>query len=360
MRVLVLWFPEFVVDVEREWARVPRGSALVVGGRAHDPGVVVAACAAARAAGIRPGMPLPAAAALAPAATFVPGILDRYAEAASLLDECVRRVCPRVAWRSIDELVVDVGDLPPTSRGLSPVADALREALRAAWPFTVAAGLAESEVAARVAARLAAPAGLVQVLPGYAGRFMAPLGLDWLPGLPTSACRQLQAQGVETIGEFALCAPDVAAACLGPDAGALQLAATGVDASRAVATSLPRSITRTQETPAARSLADVTEAVEAMTEAVADRLVDLDLCARSLTVRVVGGTGRFRSRGLILPAGRADRTSLRQQAGTLAGRLWRFVDVPRRVSVVASGLAAQDPQLRLFGMPRQVDADRAS
>src|SRR5688572_21786541 len=89
--LLVLSLPDFVTDVERRWEALSADEPLIVGGAADGPGLVVAACRAARAAGVRGGQPLREAARLLPQARFVPGILDRYAEAASMLDELVRR-----------------------------------------------------------------------------------------------------------------------------------------------------------------------------------------------------------------------------------------------------------------------------
>jgi DNA polymerase-4 len=349
MRVLVLSFPEFVVDVERAWLQVAATTPVVVGGRADGPGVVVAACRLARAAGVTLRMPLVEAARICPEARFVPGVLDRYAEAASVLDEEVRRSCDAIAWRAIDEAVVTEADLRTGVGPLAKVADEIRARVHRALQMSVAGGVADSEVTARLAAQLAAPAGLLQVLPGYDRRFLAPLGIDMLRDLPRTTLGRLREAGVTTLGELAALDPPLAESLIGARARDVQLAAAGVDGSGARATRVPRSLTRAMRTPAVTSLDDLRLSVEAVAEQVADRLTQLGLCTRTLTVRVVGPDDRFRSRSLTLPEAISGRLAVGPVARTLAAQLWRYGSVPTRVSVVASGLTADGPQLTLFG-----------
>lgn len=349
MRVLVLSFPEFVVDVERAWLGAPATQPLVVGGRADGPGVVMAACARARQAGVALRMPLAHAATLCPDAAFVPGVLDRYAEAASMLDEEVRRTCDAVAWRAIDEAVVTETDRRTGAGPLATIADDVRARVQTRLSLSVAAGVADSEVTAHAAARLAAPSGLLQVLPGYDARFLSPLSLSLLRGIPAPGIDRLAACGVTTLGELAALDAHVAEAALGPRAPDWQLAAAGVDGGGARATRVPRSITRAMATPDVTSLDDLRLSVEAVAEQVADRLAQLGLCARTVTVRVVGPDERFRSRSLTLPEAITGRLSLGPVARTLAEQLWKYGSPPRRVSVVAAGLTAEGPQLTLFG-----------
>ncbi len=349
MRVLVLTFPSFVADVERAWLGLPADQPLVVGGAPDGPGVVAAACPLARARGVYVGQRLTEAAACCPDARFVPGVLDRYAEAASMLDEEVRRSTDAVAWRAIDEAVITEADLPDGSGPLAAVAEALRTRLQARLSLSVAAGIADGEIAARLAARLVSPSGLLQVLPGYDARVIAPLPVEWLSEVPAAARQRLAARNVDTLGGLAALDAGVALDLLGPRAAEWQLAAAGIQMAATRATRVPRSLTRAIATPGIVSLDDLRVAVEAAAEQVADRLMALGLSARTLTVRVVGDDERFRSRTLSLPQSAQTRDAIGPVARTLAAALWRYGNVPRRVSVVASALTAEGPQLTLFG-----------
>ena len=67
----------------------------------------------------------------------------------------------------------------------------------------------------------------------------------------------------------------------------------------------------------------------------------------------MGVDQRFRGRGLTLRESARQRADLAPVARTLAARLWKFGDPPVRVSLIASGLTADGPQLSLFGAPVQ-------
>lgn len=349
MRVLVLSFPEFVVDVERVWQQAPATQPVIVGGRADGPGVVVAACPLARQHGVTVRMPLARAAALCPDALFAPGVLDRFAEAASMLDEEVRRSCEAVAWRAIDEAVITDADLRADAGPLAAVADDIRAHVQSRLALSVACGIGDSEVTARAAARLVAPTGMLQVLPGYDARFLSALPVSLLSDLPVTAVERLAVRGVHTLGGLATLEAHEASDILGARAHEWQLAAAGVDGAAARPTRLPRSLTRAMTTPDIVSLDDLRLSVEAVAEQVADRLGQLGACARTLTVRVVGPDDRFRSRSITLPEAIAGRLSVGPVARTLAAQLWKYGSAPRRVSVVASSLTVEGPQLTLFG-----------
>lgn len=344
--VLSLLLPDFVVDVERHWEQLADAVPLVVGGAPDGPGNVVAACHGARARGVHPGQPLREAARRAPEARFVPGILDRYAEAASMLDELVRRWCSEVDWVAIDRAVVPASAIK--SGSLAAAADAMQHAIRAELGLASAAGLAGTETAATVAASLVAPSGLLQVLSGYDARFLAPLDLRWLPGLTAAARDRLTTGGITTIGALAAMAPHEAEAALGAGWSTAWRAARGEDPRPLASTTLPRSLTRALTLAGGPSSEDVQLAAEHLADQVSQSLTRIGAFAHALTVRVMGRDQRFRSRSFTLREAARLRADLAPVARTLAARLWRFGDAPARISVVASGLSADGPQLSLF------------
>jgi DNA polymerase-4 len=344
--LLSLWLTDFVVDVERRWEGLPPDVPLIVGGAPEGAGQVVAACRAARAAGVRVGQTLREAAQLAPAARFVPGILDRYAEAASMLDELVRRWCAEVDWVSIDRAIIPATAV--TSGAIAAAADAMQRAIGDQLGLASAAGIADTEVAASVAAALVAPSGLLQVLPGYDARFLAPLELRWLPSLSAAARERLADRGVTTIGALAGLAPHDVEAAVGAGWAAAWRAARAEDPRALTSTTLPRSLTRAMPLGAPVSSEDVQLAAEHLADQLAQRLTQIGAFAHAVTVRVMGMDQRFRSRALTLRESARTRADLAPVARTLAGRLWKFGDPPARVSVVVSGLTADGPQLSLF------------
>jgi DNA polymerase-4 len=348
--LLTLVLPDFVVDVERRWEGIAPTVPLIVGGAADGPGQVVAACRVARAAGVRPGLSLREAANLAPGAHFVPGILDRYAEATSLLDELVRRWCAEVDWVAIDRAVIPARAVKPGA--IATAADAMQRAIRDELALGSAAGIAGSDVAASVAAALVAPSGLLQVLPGYDERFLAPLDLQWLPGLSAAARDRLAKRGATTIGALAALLPHEAEATVGPAWERVWRSARAEEARGLASTTLPRNLTRVMSLPSPVCSEDVQLAAEHLADQLAQRLTQIGAFARAVTVRVMGADQRFRGRGLTLREAARQRADLVPAARALAARLWKFGDPPARVSVVASGLTADGPQLSLFDLSR--------
>lgn len=354
--LLTVVLPEFVTDVERRWEALDAEVPLVVGGARDGVGHVIAACRLVRDAGVRPGQPLREAARRAPTARFVPGILDRYAETASMLDELVRRWCTEVDWVAIDRAVIPVTAVKHGA--LAAVADTLQRAIRDELGLSSAAGIAETEVAAQVAASLVAPSGLLQVLPGYDARFLAPLELHWLPDLSAAARERLEGRGVTTIGALANLRADEAEAIIGTGWASISRAARAEEPRPLASTTLPRSLTRALPLSGPVGSEDVQLAAEHLADQLAQRLTQIGAFAHALTVRVMGADQRFRSKGLTLREAARQRADLAPVARTLASRLWKFGDPPVRVSVVASGLTADGRQLSLFDLSRTEPARR--
>jgi hypothetical protein len=87
-------------------------------------------------------------------------------EMTARLDELAHLSCRAIEWHSATEAWLDLG----TGRGAtSPwvIADRLRESAKALLPVEVACGVAATKAASRAASKLAAPNGLLVVLPGY-------------------------------------------------------------------------------------------------------------------------------------------------------------------------------------------------
>jgi len=145
--------------------------------------------------------------------------------------------------------------------------------------------------------------------------------------------------------------PHEAEAALGSGWAKLWRSARAEEPRALASTTLPRSLTRVLPLTAPVSSEDVQLAAEHLADQVSQRLTQIGAFAHALTVRVTGADQRFRGRGLTLRESARQRADLAPVARTLAARLWKFGDPPVRVSVVASGLTADGPQLSLFGIP---------
>jgi len=181
---------------------------VILGGKPWSNGVVLDADPAARALGVRRGMPLGSAHRLAPEATF----LDAEPEAdRAELEAAFERLAafsPAVAGTS-DPAEISFGLLEAQVDGLEglwgpePVmVERIAAALDAALAGSPRAGIAGTRFAATVAALAAQPGALVSVPPGEEATFLAPLPASLLT--PDADIRaRLRRFGLRRIGQVA-------------------------------------------------------------------------------------------------------------------------------------------------------------
>ncbi|HYQ41533.1 MAG TPA: DNA polymerase IV [Polyangiaceae bacterium] len=210
-RICCLDLDTFFVSVERLLDPQLVGKPVVVGGLPGQRGVVTSASYEVRALGVRAGMSLTDAYALAPKAIYLPtrhGVYGDYAEQTRRVAEGYTPVS-QVA--SIDEMFLDfsgcerlyfvAGDRDPDQtieRTVRKLTDEI--ATRVGLPSS--AGIATSRSLAKVASGLAKPRGVLLVPAGAELAFLKPLPVRKFPGIGPVAERKLHALGLFTLGEL--------------------------------------------------------------------------------------------------------------------------------------------------------------
>jgi len=193
----------FFVSVERILDPSLDGKPVIVGGDPEGRSVVSAASYEAREYGVKSGMPVKKALRMCPQATFIRGKWDIYSAASRRFFRILQKYSPLVDPASVDEAYVDVSG---TSRLFGPPIDVAWRIQREVMDrlrLPLSAGISTGEVISKVASGEAKPAGLLEVLPGYEKRFLAPLPLKKLPGAGPSFCGHVRKLGIETIGDLA-------------------------------------------------------------------------------------------------------------------------------------------------------------
>ncbi|HLJ18163.1 MAG TPA: DNA polymerase IV [Bryobacteraceae bacterium] len=193
----------FFVSVEELFDPSLKGKPVVVGGQAHERGVVSAASYAARKFGVHSAMPLRTAYQHCPQATFVDGHPERYREYSRKVFTVLNSFSPRVEMASIDEAYLD---MTGTERlhGRSPVAaHRLHQAIKRDTELNCSIGIATSRLVAKVASDQAKPNGVLWVIPGEEARFLAPLDVRKIPGVGKVMERQLNGYGIRKVGDLA-------------------------------------------------------------------------------------------------------------------------------------------------------------
>ena len=218
----------FLVSVERSQDPVLRGQPVIVGGLPDGSGIVAAASAEARTAGVRAGQTIAAARRLCPAGVFRAGDFDTYARISEEVTSILLSASRRVERPSADEAYLDLTRESGADASPVPAAEAIKDEIQRRLGLDASLGLASSRLAARVASSWARPRGLLVVLPGYEASFLARQPVSFLPDLPPHLETALLKAGLPTLGDLVSAAPERVAEAVGaPAAERLQRTARG-------------------------------------------------------------------------------------------------------------------------------------
>jgi DNA polymerase-4 len=238
-----------------------RGLPVVIGGgRRHQPaldqglrrfarladyagrGVITTATYEARALGVHSGMGLMKAAALAPHAVLLPTDFDEYRKFSRLFKAAVRELAPRIEDRGIDEIYIDLTDLPGETE---QIARRIKHSVRDATGLGCSIGIAPNKLLAKICSDLDKPDGLTLLDAADIPQRIWPLPVRKINGIGPKANARLEALGIRTIGELAAADPQRLLEQFGRSYGAwLHEAAHGRDEREVVTHSEPKSISR--------------------------------------------------------------------------------------------------------------------
>jgi len=333
-----------------------RGRAVVIGGgRRHQPvqrpdgsreyaqmrdytgrGVITTSTYEARALGVHSGMGVMKAAQLAPDAVLLPIDFDEYRKYSRLFKAAVREIAPLVEDRGIDEIYLDLTELPGAQLDAGhEAAQRLKAAVHTATGLSCSIAVAPNKLLAKIGSELDKPDGLTLLGPNDIESRIWPLAAKKVNGIGPKASEKLAGFGLHTIGDIAAADPAWLVERFGKSYGAwLHAASHGRDDRAVVTFSEPKSISR--ETTFERDLHAVRD--RATLSAIFTELcVELagDLARKGYASRTIGIKLRFDdfkivTRDLSLPAHTMDAQTIRRAAGECLKR----VDLTRRLRLL--------------------------
>jgi DNA polymerase IV len=340
-----------------------RGQAVVIGGgRRHQPqprddgslefarlrgyagrGVITTATYPARAHGVHSGMGLMKAAKLAPDAVLLPTDFDAYRRMSRAFKASVLEISPVMEDRGIDEVYLDLSDVPgardPVGHdpfgGVRALAQELRNNVRRATGLTCSIGLTPNKLLSKLASEMNKPDGLTLLTQADIPARVWPLPVRSLNGVGPKAAARLQALGLSTIGEVAARDRAWLVERFGRSYGGwLADASHGIDDRPVVTRSEPVSMSR--ETTFDRDLHAVVDRRDL--RAVFDELVEQlsqDLRRKGYLARTIGIKLRLEdfstmTRDLTLDAPTSDARAMRRAAGQCLKR----ADLTRRMRLL--------------------------
>ena len=299
-------------------------------------GVITTATYEARALGAHSGMGIMKAAVLAPQAVLLPVDFEEYRKFSRLFKAAARSVAPALEDRGIDEIYLDLTDLPGAQLDAGrALGQALKTAVRDATGLTCSVGVTPNKLLSKICSELNKPDGLTLLHSDEIAVRIWPLAAKKINGIGPKATEKLAGFGIHTIGDLAAADPAFLLANFGNSYGAwLHEAAHGRDERPVVTFSEPKSISR--ETTFERDLHAVRDRA-ALTAIFTELCVKLagDLARKGYASKTIGIKLRFDdfksvTRDLTLQAHTLDARTIRRAAGECLKR----VDLSRRLRLL--------------------------
>lgn len=178
-----------------------KGKPIITGG---ERGIVACASYAAKALGIRRGVPLHEAKRICPSLVVLPSDYETYSLFSRRMFNIMRRFTPQVEEYSIDEAFADLTGMRRALRGsYETIARSIHGEIARELGITVSAGLSVTKVLAKVASKHRKPAGFT-LIPGRAiASFLEGMPVEKVWGIGPATTDYLQKMGVRTALAFA-------------------------------------------------------------------------------------------------------------------------------------------------------------
>lgn len=350
-----------------------RGQPVVVGGRSDQQpvlepngsrrfarvrdyagrGVITTSTYEARALGVFSGMGVMKAAQLAPDAILLPANFDAYRHYSRLFKAAVAAIAPQIEDRGIDEIYIDLSEFPGDTREL---AQRIKQAVRDATGLSCSIGVTPNKLLSKICSDLEKPDGItILSLTDIPSRIW-PLPVRKINGIGPKSAEKLATFGITTIADLARVESAFLQMHFGSSYGNwLHEAAHGIDESRIVTYSEPKSISR--ETTFERDLharhdrAALSEIFTALCTRVAEDLQRKGYLGRTIGIKLRFDDFRTVTRDVTLPDPTADPVVIRRAAGECLRRI-PLQQKLRLLGVRASALCSKDA-LKAIDTPRQ-------
>jgi DNA polymerase-4 len=338
------------------------GLPLIVGG--EGPRGVVASCSyEARRFGVRSAMPSTEARRRCPAAVFVRGRHDRYAEVSERLHAILRDATPLVEPIALDEAFLDVEGASRLIGTPVEIAHGLRSRVADELHLSCSVGVARSKLLAKLASRSAKPRasaagieagpGVFVIAPEDEIAFLHPMPVRALWGVGPRTAERLARYGLVTVADVAAVGRPALERLLGQaQGGQLAELAWGRDP-RAVDPARPLKSVGHEETFAVddRDPASLRRHAVRMSESVASRLRAGSLAGRTVTVKVRFADFTTITRSRTLP----NPTASGSQISPTACMLVEQLDVSPGVRLLGVSVSALTPGT--FALSEQLSFD---
>lgn len=286
-------------------------------------GVITTATYEARGLGVHSGMSVMKAAQLAPDAILLPVDFDSYRHYSRLFKAAVARVAPTIENTGIDEIYIDLSELPDDTLVL---AKRIKQTVFDATGLTCSIGITPNKLLSKICSDLDKPDGITIIDMADLVDRIWPLSVIKINGIGPKASKKLASLGITTIDELAHAELSFLQAHFSRSYSHwLHEVSHGIDTRPVVTHSEPKSISR--ETTFEQDLhpRHDRQALSVVFTALCTRVAE-DLQRKGYVGRTIGIKLRFEdfhtvTRDLTLALHTADPVSIRRAAGECLRRV---------------------------------------
>ena len=335
-----------------------RGKPLVIGGRRRASqesgtfptlreykgrGVITTATYPARDLGVHSGMGLMKAALRAPQAVLLPVDHDEYKRYSRRFKAAVAEVAPCIEDRGIDEIYIDLSELPGAQDsvghdrfgGVRALALEIKNTVRRATGLSCSIGLTPNKLLSKIASDLDKPDGLTLVTHDDVPSQIWPLPVRRINGIGPKAALKLAALGITRIGELAGREPAFLIEHFGRSYGRwLHEASHGRDERAVVTVSEPVSMSREttfdRDLHAKRDRPELSRVFTELAAAVAHDLQRNGYAGRTIGIKLRFDDFKTVTRDITLAHPVDDAQAIRRAAGQCLKR----VELARRIRLL--------------------------
>ena len=340
-----------------------KGLPIVIGGRRAASGIgpeplsayagrgVVTTCTyEARAFGVHSGMPMMKARALCPQALSLSLDFDEYRRYSRLFKAAIAEVAPTIEDRGIDEVYIDLTELPGDARA---IASAIKERVRAATGLTCSIAVAPNKLLAKIGSELDKPDGLTLIEPEDLEPLIWPLPAKRINGVGPKANEKLAALNIITIGDIARETPQFLIRHFGQNYGRwLHDCAFGRDLRPVVTFSEPKS--RSRETTFAEDTRDfdqIAGVLVALCQQVAEDLQQRGYAGRTVGVKLRYTDFQIVTRDNTLELAVNDAAAIRRAAFEALSRVAPQRRLARAIRLIGVRVGSLSPEGALPSEP---------
>jgi DNA polymerase-4 len=301
----------FYASIEQRDQPILRGRAVIVGGSPDKRGVVASCSYEAKQLGIHSAMPSRTAFRLCPQAVFLPARFEVYRAVSACIMQLFRIHTDLVEPLSLDEAYLDVTSAVCNMAEATQLARAIKKQIWEQTGVTASVGVSYNKFLAKLASDTHKPDGLTVITPQDAPAFLDALPIEKFSGVGKVTAAKLREMGIETGADLKGLGEARLRALLGKHGEQLYRFVSGQDDRPVEATRVRKSVGK--EVTFERDLVDrdhMKAVLEKLARQVADRLDELDLFGKTLTLKLRWSNFQLLTRSISRPDGFHDAESM--------------------------------------------------